>query len=88
MSLDAARACEGAAHKETLVFMHFPPVWNGREVASFLDVLCEYGIKRCYYGHIHGSYTVPASVFWRGTEFSLVSADYLDFTPRIILPNF
>ena len=87
MSLDAAKLCPGAGSKETLVFMHFPPVWNGREVAPFLDVLCEYGIKRCYCGHIHGSYTAPPSVFCREIEISLVSADYLDFIPRIILPN-
>lgn len=87
MSLSAAGNCDGYGKKETIAFMHFPPVWNGREVTPILDTLIEFGIKRCYVGHIHGNYLAPPLIEHRGIEFILVSADYLDFIPRIILPN-
>lgn len=87
MSLTAAKALPGAQQKEILTFMHFPPVWNGREVTPFLDVLVEFGIKRCYVGHIHGNYTAPPRITHHGIEFTLVSADYLDFVPLRIQKN-
>lgn len=86
MSLTAAQQCAGYAEKETLAFMHFPPVWNGREVTPIFSILQEFGIKRCYVGHIHGNYTVPPYVEHGGVEFILVAADYLDFVPRIVKP--
>ena len=87
MSLAVAAALPSFGKKETLVFMHFPPVWNGNTVVPILDVLCEFGVRRCFYGHIHGNYTTPSRIEHCGIEFSLVSADYLDFIPHIILPQ-
>ena len=87
MSLTAAAAIPASATKETVVFMHFPPIWNGSVVEPILSVLSEFGVRRCYHGHIHGNYTSPPSTVYRGIEFFLISADYLDFIPRIILPQ-
>ena len=87
LSLNAAKQCPGYTTKETIAFMHFPPVWNGRAVASIVDVLSEFGIRRCYVGHVHGNYTAPPITEYRGIEFILASADYLDFVPRIIHKN-
>lgn len=86
LSLNAARSLPGADQKETLVFMHFPPVWNGSTVEPLLEVLKEYEVRRCFFGHIHGTYTVPGAFTHDGIKFSLISADFLDFVPRIILP--
>lgn len=87
MSLTAAEHIRGNSDRETVVFMHFPPVWNGREVTPFLDVLSEFRITRCFVGHIHGNYTAPPSFTHRGIDFTLVSADYLDFVPLKIHPR-
>ena len=85
MSLDAAKKLQDVSpEKEIIVFMHFPPFWNGRESESLCELLSEYGIKRVYFGHIHGNYTVEPSFVYRGIEMHLVSADYLKFTPKII----
>ena len=70
--------------EEILVFMHFPPFWNGKESESLMDILEEFEIKRLFFGHIHGNYTVPPTITARGIEMSLISADYLDFVPKII----
>ncbi len=87
MSLTAARACPSYGKKEILAFMHFPPVWNGEAVAPFVEVMKEFSLKRCFFGHVHGNYTAPAEIEHEGIRFRLVSADYLDFVPRIILPE-
>lgn len=83
-SLDAAKALRADSGKEILVFMHFPPVWNGETSEEILALLSAYGIRRVFFGHIHGNYTVPPETECRGIRFSLISADYLAFLPHII----
>jgi len=88
MSLNEAKKLkEASPEKEIIVFMHFPPFWNGIEGNEFIKILKEYDIKRCYFGHIHGNYTTPAHTLHDGIEFILISADYIDFVPRLILPE-
>lgn len=78
-SLEASSAFRG----EKIVFMHFPPVYQGYICDEFVDVMEEYGVKRCYFGHIHGRYENFGTLY-RGIEFRLISADSLDFTPQRI----
>lgn len=70
--------------KEIIVFMHFPPYWNGKESEGLIKILKEHSIKKVYYGHIHGNYTVPPSFTYEDIEMSIVSADYLKFVPKIV----
>ncbi len=85
ISLEAAKAIQTQSGKEILVFLHFPPVWRDFECKEILDLLSEYNIKRCYFGHIHGSYTQSASFLWNNIEFRMISADFLNFIPQIIV---
>ena len=41
----------------------------------------KHGIKKVYYGHIHGVYNIPQTVSRNGISYTLVSADYLNFRP-------
>ena len=84
-SLEAARELSQVSGKEILVFMHFPPVWQGSVSDGLLELLRDYGIKNVYFGHVHGNYTVEPKFQYEGINFHIVSADYLDFTPKIIL---
>ena len=70
-----------------LVFLHFPPVWNGFVCREIVDILHEYGIKSCYFGHIHGAYYAPRCFDFEGIEFVLCAADALNFSPMPIYPN-
>ena len=78
--------------KEIIVFMHYPPITNNQieecekknkqmeEINSFVKIMKEYNIKRCYYGHLHGiSIKEAVEGEYDGIEFKLVSADGLDF---------
>ena len=82
MSLDAAKRLQTASKKEILAFLHFPPIWSDFECEEILALLKEYGIERCYFGHIHGCYTSSGVFVHDGIEFRMISADYLDFVPQ------
>lgn len=69
---------------EICVFLHFPPVYGDFRVESFLALLRTYGVRRVWFGHIHGNYVLPPTSVCDGISFSLISADYLDFYPARI----
>jgi predicted phosphohydrolase len=80
MSLDSAK-CD-----EKIVFLHYPPVTNNLNCEPILQLLKDYGIKKCYYGHLHG---VASKLAYDGKideiNFKLISCDKLSFTPLLIL---
>ena len=69
---------------EKVVFLHFPPVWGDFVCEEILSVLHEFGVKRCYFGHIHGLYDIPSSFEHEGIKFTMTSADFLNFTPLFV----
>ena len=80
----ATQIKEHSPEKEIVVFMHFPPYWNGKASDSLIEILKEYGIKHLYFGHIHGSYTEPPSFEHDGITMNMISADYIEFVPKIV----
>ena len=84
LSLEAAKKLQNQSNKEILVFLHFPPVWGDFRCEEILSLLKEFDITRCYFGHIHSTYTVPSAFFENGVRFQIISADYLDFIPQFI----
>lgn len=80
-SLEAGKAL---AAEESLVFMHFPPVFNDFICRELVDILHEYGVRRCYYGHLHGQYNIPKVFEFEGIVFTITAADHLQFRPLLI----
>ncbi|HAN44316.1 MAG TPA: serine/threonine protein phosphatase [Ruminococcaceae bacterium] len=73
---------------EKIAFLHYPPVYGDEISAEIIDVLLEYNIKRCFYGHIHSSACSNAlNGKYLGIDFRLVSADFLRFNPYKIEPS-
>ncbi len=71
---------------EPIVFMHYPPVFGASCNYDILDVLYRHGIKRCYYGHIHGySQKNAVTGVHDGVEYTMISGDYLRFSPLKIM---
>ena len=71
---------------DIFAFLHYPPKYLGYECPELLELLNKYNVKRCCYGHIHGKGCAAAFNGWRGgTEYKLVSADWVDFTPVKII---
>ena len=51
----------------------------------FLEVMQEFGVRRCYYGHIHAQGCRHAfQGDWQGVHLEMVSADFLGFCPKKI----
>lgn len=77
---------KAAGEKPKLVFLHYPPRYKGYECQEILELLDKYGVRRCFYGHLHGgSHKLAMEGLWDGVDFRLVAADYLDFKPLRVL---
>ena len=77
---------KSAGEKPKMVFLHYQPRYKGYECREILDLLEKYGVRRCYYGHLHGgSHRLAMEGMWDGVEFRLVAADYIDFKPQTVL---
>ena len=67
---------------EIVAFIHYPPIYGTEENAQIIEVLHKYGVKRCYYAHLHGSSIKGALNGERaGIYYKLVSADGVGFDP-------
>ena len=84
LALSAAAKLREETNKEIIAFFHFPPLWNDFCDENTFDALVEFGVKRCYFGHIHGCYNVPDKYEHRGVNLTMISADFLNFTPKLI----
>ena len=77
MSLQAAG---DAAHR--IAFLHYPPIYPGAAAQELVDVLHDFGVTECYYGHLHGKSIRYAMQGERdGITYRLISADGLAFCP-------
>lgn len=76
---------ESAVNDEIIVFLHYPPVTTDTKCDEILNLLKEYGIKKCYYGHLHGIAAKKAiDDVVDGIQFRLISCDRLGFVPKLI----
>lgn len=76
--------------KEIIVFMHYPPITKAKIItgqeAKFVEMMRKYKVKRCFYGHLHGTSIADAvEGNIEGIELKLVSADGLDFELQKIM---
>ena len=78
---------KAAGEQEKLVFLHYPPRYKGYECPEILALLERHGVRRCFYGHLHGgSRSLAREGLWSNIDYRLLSADQLDFRPMQILP--
>lgn len=84
MRLEAS--LKAAGEREKLCFLHYPPRYGAEYVCrEITELLSAYGVRECYYGHLHGPGQKGAVQGWvEGIHYQLVSADYLGFIPRRI----
>ena len=65
--------------KEIIVFMHYPPITQNsiknHQFFDFVKIMEEYGVKQCYYGHLHGkSHQDAVEGKIHGITFKLISS--------------
>lgn len=84
MRLEAS--LKAAGEKEKIVFLHYPPKYRGYECEPIIELMQRYGVRRCYYGHLHaGSHALAMEGLWDGIEYRLVAADYVNFAPVTVI---
>ena len=81
LSLKAGLALDEGKGREILLFFHFPPVYRDFVSRDLIDLMKQYGIKRCFYGHLHNAYDIPSHFCFEDIDMTIVSADYLHFVP-------
>lgn len=81
ISLTEAKRLRGDSDREIVAFSHYPVLSPGEEISPILEVLVRHGIRRLYYGHLHGVNDSRLIKKAGGIELELVSADYRMFTP-------
>lgn len=85
LRLEASLCSAGSRPK--LVFLHYPPRYKGYECSEILSLLKQYQVQRCFYGHLHGpSHGLAMEGLWDGVEYRLVSSDYLNYNPFLVIP--
>jgi len=85
LRLEMCLKAAAAISKDITVMFHFRPVNDKLEKNEFIELMTKYKVRRCLYGHLHGrdaAKVLPARAW--DIDFTLVSADYLDFSPRLI----
>ena len=80
MRLEAS--LKAAGDREKLCFLHYPPVYRGYLCRPILDLLHRYGVRQCWYGHLHSeSHRLAIVGDFEGIDFRLAAADYTNFCP-------
>ena len=84
LGLDAAK--KEAADARLIVALHYPPSGADGHPTEFTEVLEEYGVSICVYGHLHGSQAYGRGIkgVYRGVDYKLVSLDYIGAVPKLI----
>ena len=73
---------KAAGEKPKLVFLHYPPLYQGYSCPEILNLLEQYQVRACYYGHLHGgSHRLALEGMHGSVDYHLVAGDYLGFPP-------
>ena len=69
-----------------LCFMHYPPRYGNTVCEDIVAAMSEYGVKKCWYGHIHGfGHRLAVRGEVDGIVYEMISADFVDFVPQRIM---
>jgi len=71
--------------QQIICALHYPPFSRTNQPSAFSDLLEEYAVKKCVFGHIHDSGRDQIGQGLRnGVEYHFVAADGLDFKPKFL----
>ena len=79
-------ALEAAAKlsKPIIVMLHYPPFYHPQAGSGFLDLLRQYPVQHCIYGHLHGDKSSAFEGTVDGISFTNMSMDRIGFCPKLI----
>ena len=75
-----------AGDLQKIVFLHYPPIYQGYQCPEILELFRKYNVEQCIYGHIHDKGCAYAyKGMYENTYYRLVSADHVYFIPQKIM---
>lgn len=76
-----------AGYEKYIMFLHYPPTSIGEQESVFTKLAEEYGASKVIYSHCHGIDRFDDSFkgYVNGIEYKLVSGDFLNFKPELVL---
>lgn len=85
MALSAAKKAH--PEREIIAMLHFPPISRYATESKFMDLLVEYQVSYCVYGHLHGELAHKEAMVGeiRGVSCHLVSCDAIKFDPLLLI---
>ena len=85
---ESFRQAEEAGYRKFVMFLHYPPTSVLERTSPFTEIAEEYGVEAVVYSHCHGEQRFGDSIRgnYRGIRYLLVSGDYLNFHPELVLP--
>ena len=90
LSIAEAKKLQNKIFKETgetpeiLAFSHYPHLSPGQDTSPIAEVLVQEGIKRVFYGHLHGRCESHMPRDITGLYAQIVSSDVINFVPKRI----
>lgn len=86
LRLGLEAAGKTAPGSRIIACLHYPPSDPAGRETGFTQLLEEYGVWKCIYGHLHGWPAFGRGVKGRlrGVEYQLVALDYLGARPKLI----
>lgn len=82
LSLEEGKKLHGS---RLVVAMHYPPIEKGNANTDMLNIMQEYGVEKCVYGHLHAASQKNAPIGnFGGIFLQLAACDYTDFTPLVL----
>ncbi len=84
MSLESAQKI--ANGRPIIAAIHYPPFTAKQLPTGFAEIIEEFGVSICVYGHLHSarSHRTAVQGLVEGVRYFLIACDYLDFKPTLI----
>lgn len=85
---ESFRQAEAAGYRKFILFLHYPPTNILEETSPFTEIAEEHKVSAVVYSHCHGESRFGDSIrgMYHGIPYMLVSVDYLNFRPAMVLP--
>jgi predicted phosphohydrolase len=85
LKLSLESAAKDHPDKAIIVMLHYPPINKGASTSGFWELIKQYRVSSCMYGHLHGNAILDAvEGVIDGISLKLVSCDALNFSPYLI----
>ena len=84
---ESFQMAEAAGYRKYIMFLHYPPTNILEKISPFTEIAREYSVTAVVYSHCHGESRFGDSIRgnFQGISYMLVSGDYLNFHPALVL---